>query len=58
MDYNIDPGPIWAASDEAGRSGMREVMYINGLYTMWDAILAAREGNNRSITLHASIYLH
>jgi hypothetical protein len=44
MDYNLEPGPIWAASDEAGRSGMREAKYINGLYTMWDSILATHPG--------------
>ena len=44
MDYNLDPGPIWATSDEAGRSGMREAKYINGLYIMWDAIIATHPG--------------
>lgn len=40
MDFNVDPAPIWASSDEQNRSGMREVKYINGLYIMWDEILA------------------
>ena len=44
MDYNINPGPIWHANDEDGRSGMVEVAYIEGLYTMWDAILSAHPG--------------
>ena len=46
MDYNLDPLPVWATNDakSPGRSGLTEVKYIEGLYTMWDAILAAHPG--------------
>ena len=44
MDYNLDPGPIWQTNDKEGRSGMVEVAYIEGLYTMWDEILATHPG--------------
>ena len=46
MDYNLDPLLVWATNDAKtpGRSGLTEVKYIEGLYTMWDSILAAHPG--------------
>ena len=46
MDYNLDPLPVWATNDAKSpeRSGLTEVKYIEGLYTLWDAILAAHPG--------------
>ena len=37
-------GPIWQANDKDGRSGLVEVAYVEGLYTMWDAILSMHPG--------------
>ena len=37
-------GPIWQANDKDGRSGLVEVAYIEGLYTMWDSILSTHPG--------------
>lgn len=43
IDYNIDPLPFWQAANEQdhGRIGIAEIRYIEGLYQMWDDILAA-----------------
>jgi alpha-galactosidase len=43
IDYNIDPLPFWQFMDEmdADRAGMVEMGYVEGLYRMWDDILAA-----------------
>ncbi|MBN1419277.1 MAG: alpha-galactosidase [Planctomycetes bacterium] len=43
IDYNIDPLPFWAFLDakDPDRTGMGEIRYIEGLYRMWDDILAA-----------------
>lgn len=40
QDFNIDPAPIWAATDEPGRKGITEIKYIEGLYAYWDGLLA------------------
>lgn len=43
IDYNIDPGPFWKLLDSQNpeRAGMAEIRYVEGLYQMWDDILAA-----------------
>lgn len=37
-------GPIWQANDKDDRSGLVEVAYIDGLYTLWDTILSRHPG--------------
>jgi len=46
IDYNIDPLPFWRYTDvmNADRAGMVEMRYVEGLYRMWDDILAANQG--------------
>ena len=43
IDYNIDPLPFWQFMDakDPNRIGMTEMRYMEGLYRMWDDILAA-----------------
>ena len=41
QDFNMDPLPYWRANDSEGRKGLTELKYVEGLYTMWDEILAA-----------------
>ncbi len=43
IDYNIDPLGFWQFLDkkDPDRVGMAEIRYIEGLYRMWDDILAA-----------------
>jgi len=43
IDYNIDPLAYWKIGDgqEANRVGLSEIRYVEGLYRMWDDILAA-----------------
>ncbi len=43
IDYNIDPLGFWQFLDkkEPDRTGMAEIRYMEGLYRMWDDILAA-----------------
>ena len=40
QDFNIDPLPIWRANDAPERRGISEIKHINGLYRLWDALLA------------------
>jgi alpha-galactosidase len=46
IDYNIDPGGYWQYMDtqDPDRVGMAEVRYVEGLYRMWDDLLAANPG--------------
>ena len=37
-------GPIWAAHDAPNGSGATELHYVEGLYTLWDELLAAHPG--------------
>ena len=39
QDFNIDPLPVWRASDAPERRGMCEIGHITGLYRLWDALL-------------------
>ena len=43
IDYNIDPLGFWQFLDKAdpNRVGIAEIRYIEGLYRMWDDVLAA-----------------
>lgn len=43
IDYNIDPLPFWDYADamNTDRAGIAEMRYVEGLYQMWDDILAA-----------------
>lgn len=42
IDNAVDYGVIWSMLDEQepGRAGIREVRYVEGLYRMWDTLLA------------------
>jgi alpha-galactosidase len=40
QDFNLSPGPIWAAADAPNRVGMSEINYITGLYAFWDDLHA------------------
>ncbi|MBR5379625.1 MAG: alpha-galactosidase [Clostridia bacterium] len=39
QDFNISPLAYWNAADEADRSGITQIKYINGLYRLWDELL-------------------
>jgi alpha-galactosidase len=43
IDFNLDPLPHWQAlnAKEPDRVGIAEIRYVEGLYRMWDDILAA-----------------
>jgi alpha-galactosidase len=43
IDYNIDPLGFWQFLDkkDPDRVGMAEIRYLEGLYRMWDDVLAA-----------------
>ncbi len=43
-DFNIDPLDYWRKNDEPNREGMTEIRYIEGLYAMWDELLARHPG--------------
>lgn len=36
QDFNINPDYYWAKNDPAGRQGITEIRYIEGLYAYWD----------------------
>jgi len=41
QDFNTDPLAAWYAADAPDRVGITEIRHIEGLYTLWDRILAA-----------------
>jgi alpha-galactosidase len=43
-DFNIDPLPFWQANDTPDRVGMTQIRYIEGLYAMWDELIAKHPG--------------
>ena len=43
-DFNIDPLSFWRKNDTPDRQGMTEIRYVEGLYAMWDELLARRPG--------------
>jgi alpha-galactosidase len=40
QDFNMDPDPYWSFNDEPGRTGMKEIRHIEGLYAFWDSLIA------------------
>lgn len=40
QDFNQEPLIYWRHADEPGRSGITELHYIEGLYELWDRLLA------------------
>lgn len=38
QDFNIEPLPFWLKNDEKGRTGVTEILYVNGLYKLWDTL--------------------
>lgn len=44
QDFNMDPHPFWEAADAPDRVGMSEIRHIEGLYAMWDDLLARHPG--------------
>jgi len=44
QDFNIKPLALWYAADAQDRVGITEIRYIEGLYALWDRLLAAHPG--------------
>jgi len=44
QDFNVSPLEIWYAADAPNRVGITEIRYVEGLYALWDRILAAHPG--------------
>jgi len=44
QDFNTSPLYAWYAADAPDRVGITEIRYIEGLYALWDRILAAHPG--------------
>jgi len=43
-DFNMDPLSFWRTNDAPDRQGISEIRYIEGLYAMWDELLARHPG--------------
>jgi alpha-galactosidase len=43
-DFNIDPAPFWVIADEAGREGLVEMRFVEGLYAFWDELRRRHPG--------------
>jgi len=43
-DFNIKPLTAWYAADGLDRVGITEIRYVEGLYALWDRLLAAHPG--------------
>lgn len=39
QDFNMGISPYWEANDEPGRTGMKEIRHVEGLYKFWDYLL-------------------
>ncbi len=39
QDFNMHPDIYWAANEEEGRRGMKEIRHIENLYKFWDYLL-------------------
>lgn len=39
QDFNMPIQPYWVANEEPGRTGIREIRHIEGLYAFWDYLL-------------------
>ena len=44
QDFNIPPERYWEMADTPDRVGMTEIRHIEGLYQMWDTLLAEHPG--------------
>ena len=44
QDCNIEPIHFWRKADAPDRQGITEIRYIEGLYAMWDDLLARHPG--------------
>jgi len=44
QDFNTVPLEAWYAADAPERVGITEIRYVEGLYALWDRILAAHPG--------------
>jgi len=44
QDFNTTPLNAWYAADARNRVGITEIRYVEGLYSLWDRILAAHPG--------------
>jgi len=44
QDFNTAPLEPWYAADAPDRVGITEIRYVEGLYALWDRILAAHPG--------------
>jgi len=43
-DFNTKPLNIWYAADAPNRVGITEIRYVEGIYALWDRLLAAHPG--------------
>jgi alpha-galactosidase len=39
QDFSLEPLDFWRQNDSSERQGMTEILYVQGLYEFWDAIL-------------------
>ena len=37
-DFNFDPFPFWTHQEEPDRKGMREMRFVEGVYSFWDEL--------------------
>jgi len=44
QDFNMNPLDSWRANDAPDRQGMTEIRFVEGLYSMWDTLLAQHPG--------------
>jgi len=44
QDFNMSPLSAWRSADEEGRSGITEIRFVQGLYALWDELLARHPG--------------
>ena len=44
QDFNIDPYKYLRSIEEAGRVGMAQIRFVEGIYRLWDALLARFPG--------------
>ena len=44
QDFNISPDQYWGPADTPDRVGMTEIGHIEGMYKMWDELLAKHPG--------------
>ncbi len=44
QDFNMDPLDYWRKNDAPDRQGMTEIRFVEGLYSLWDTLLAKFPG--------------